>query len=536
MATKFARARFAAGLVVAFVCGLVFASGFDLTRFGWAQGRAGGANKPTAAQIAPAADLETAFEAVADHARPAVVSIETERFARPARNQRRFRGNNGQPLPPGIDDLFRQFGGGDQPSDVPDEASGSGFIVSPDGYILTNNHVVADADKVTVTLFDKRAYPAKVIGRDPTTDVAVIKIDGGDFPTVSLGDDSRSRVGQWVLAIGNPLQLDFTVTAGIVSAKGRNQTPLLNPDGSNPYAITDYIQTDAAINPGNSGGPLLNIRGEVIGINSAIASGTGFYAGYGFAIPITLAKQVMDDLIKYGKIKRAVVGVQLNEVYPADAKAAGLDHVAGAKVVGYPDGPEGPAQKAGIEVGDVIITAGGRPIDQVNTLQRVIRGYKPGDVVDVDVMRFGSKKTFHIKLGEAPDEAATTVASNDQPSATQRPAASGENMARPNEKLGITVEPVSAEFARTFRLDNTARNGLRIASVAGSGPSYRNLGPNWIILSELYPTRRDLKTVEDLQSAVAPLKSGDVIELKVCAPDPNSGTCVTNAVSIQVEK
>jgi serine protease Do len=534
MATKYARARFAAGVVVAFVCGLVFASGFDLTRFGWAQGRVGSANKPTAAQIAPAADLETAFEAVADHARPAVVSIETERFARPARNQGRFRGRNGQPLPPGIDDLFRQFGGGDQPSDIPDEASGSGFIVSPDGYILTNNHVVADADKVTVTLFDKRAFPAKVIGRDPTTDVAVIKIDGSNYPTVSLGDDSRARVGQWVLAIGNPLQLDFTVTAGIVSAKGRNQTPLLNPDGSNPYAITDYIQTDAAINPGNSGGPLLNIRGEVIGINSAIASGTGFYAGYGFAIPITLAKQVMDDLIKFGKIRRAVVGVQLQEVFPADAKAAGLDHVAGAKVVGYPDGPEGPAQKAGIEVGDIIVAAGGKSVDQVNSLQRIIRGYKPGEVVDVDVMRFGSKKTFHIKLGEAPDEA-TTVASNETPNVTERPAAGGGDVARPNEKLGITVEPVSADFARAYKLDGAARTGLRIASVAGSGPSYRNLGTNWIILSELYPTRRDIKTVDDLQQAVAPLKTGDVIELKVCAPDP-SGTCVTNAVSIQIEK
>ena len=201
--------------------------------------------------------------------------------------------------------------------------------MSKDGYILTNNHVVADADKVTVTLLDKRTFEAKVIGRDPTTDVAVIKIDGENLPVASLGDDNNARVGQWVVAIGNPLGLDFTVTAGIISAKGR---PLQGLLGNRGYEITDYIQTDAAINPGNSGGPLVNIRGEVIGINSAIASSTGFYAGYGFAIPVTLAKQVMDDLIKYGKVRRAVMGVSIMPATAADAKAAGMKEVTGVFV------------------------------------------------------------------------------------------------------------------------------------------------------------------------------------------------------------
>ena len=204
---------------------------------------------------------------------------------------------------------------------APQEASGTGFIVSKDGYILTNNHVVADADKVTVTLLDKRIFEAKVIGRDPTTDVAVIKIDG-DEPArrVARRRQQRAASASGCVAIGNPLGLDFTVTAGIISAKGR---PLPGPARRNQYAITDYIQTDAAINPGNSGGPLVNIRGEVIGINSAIASSTGYYAGYGFAIPITLAKQVMDDLIKYGKVRRAVIGVAISDATAADAKAAG---------------------------------------------------------------------------------------------------------------------------------------------------------------------------------------------------------------------
>src|SRR6185312_4584603 len=217
-----------------------------------------------------------------------------------------------------------------------------------------NNHVVADADKLTVTLLDKRVFKAKVIGRDPTTDVAVIKIDGTGFPTINLGNDETSRVGEWVLAVGNPLGLDFTVTAGIISAKGRSGQ--LRNLYASQYAIVDYIQTDAAINPGNSGGPLVNSKGEVIGVNSAIASGTGYYSGYGFAIPITLAKSVMDDIIKYGTVKRAIVGVNLDEVDPATAKAAGLAHPAGAVITGYgEDTLNSPARKAGIELGDVVI-------------------------------------------------------------------------------------------------------------------------------------------------------------------------------------
>jgi serine protease Do len=529
MSTYSSRAKLGAAVVVAFFCGLIFASGFDLTRFGWAQGRVGTANKPTAAEIAPAADLESAFEAVADHARPAVVSIATERFAR----SRPTRGRRGQ-VPPSIEEWLRDFDDPrGAPSDQPEEASGSGFIVSPDGYILTNNHVVADADKVTVTLFDKSVLTAKIVGRDPSTDVAVIKIDGKNFPTVNLGDDSKARVGQWVLAIGNPLNLDFTVTAGIVSAKGRNQRGLLN----NKYAITDYIQTDAAINPGNSGGPLLNIRGDVIGINSAIASGTGFYAGYGFAIPITLAKQVMDDLIKYGTVKRAIVGVSLDEVDAAAAKAAGLAHASGAKVTGFGDDENAsPAKKAGLDIGDVIVQADGKPVDQVNTLQRIIRGHKPGDVVSIDVMRFGTKKSFKIELAEVPD--AQQVASSDSEESGTRPRPTNNSgaAARSLDKLGISVEPVPADFARSFKLDATARAGLRIASVAGNGPSYHALAANSIILGVLSPVRRDVKSVDDLQNALNGLKSGDVITLKVCFPNPNDGTCQTNASSIQIEK
>ena len=527
MTARYSRARFGAAIVVAFVCGLIFASGFDLTRFGWAQGRVNSATKPAPAQIATAAETESAFEAVADHARPAVVSIDIEKFARTRPTSQRQRGR-GQNLPPGIEDFFRQFQ--DQPSDQPEEASGSGFIVSPDGYILTNNHVVADADKVTVTLFDKRQFDAKVIGRDPTTDVAVVKIDEKNLPTLNLGDDARSRVGQWVVAIGNPLRLNFTVTAGIVSAKGRTAQDLLNPRGDNPYAITDYIQTDAAINPGNSGGPLLNIRGDVIGINSAIASGTGYYAGYGFAIPITLAKQVMDDLIKYGKVRRAVVGVSLNEVTPTDARAAGLQTIGGAKVGAFSPEQGSPAEKAGIEIGDIITAAAGHPIDQVSTLQRVIRGFKPGDVVDIDVMRFGQKKQFKIKLGEAQDQP-TAVAANDEESGAA-PVKRSESTTRDFDKVGLSVGTVTPDVASRYKLGATARSGLMITNVSPRGPAWNVVGESEVIVQELNPTKRDIKTLDDMQAAVGSLKSGDVISLKVY--NPVSGQ--TRAVSVQIGK
>lgn len=530
MSNRYHRARFGAGVVVAFLCGLVFASGFDLTHFSWAQGRVNTATKPAPAQIASAAETQSAFEAVVDAARPAVVSIETERFARQRPTSNR-RGGQQQQLPPGVEDFFRQFDRA--PSDAPEEASGSGFIVSNDGYILTNNHVVADADKVTVTLYDKRQFSAKVVGRDSTTDVAVVKIEQNNLPMLSLGDDSKLRVGQWVLAIGNPLGLNFTVTAGIVSAKGRSQPGLLNRNNSNPYAITDFIQTDAAINPGNSGGPLLNIRGDVIGINSAIASGTGYYAGYGFAIPITLAKQVMDDLIKFGRVKRAVVGVVLNEVSSTDSRAAGLTQVGGAKVGGFNPESGSPAEKAGIEIGDVITSAAGQPIDQVSTLQRIIRGFKPGDVVELDVMRFGQKKSFKVKLAE-PADLPTQVADLD--SERSGPARTENVAARTHEKLGISVAPVSAEMVAQLRLGTNLRNSLMITSVSPRGPSWRTLGPNEIILGVLYPTKRDIKTTDDLAAALAPLKPGDVVELKVCTPSPGNGGCQTRAASVEIPR
>ena len=271
-----ARARFGAAVAIAFASGIIFASGFDLTDFGYAQSRpASNATKPSVQEIKSIADASNAFVTIAEHVTPAVVSIQAERDISTSTNQQRQTPRrNAQP---GLEDFFQQFDPRQQ-QQQPREASGSGFIVSKDGYILTNNHVVDGFDRVNVTLTDHRVFRAKVVGRDPDTDVAVIKIDGSNLPTAALGNDEGARVGEWVLAIGNPLGLDFTVTAGIVSAKGRGGADLRGL-GRGAFSITDFIQTDAAINPGNSGGPLVNSRGEVIGINSAIASGTGYYSG-----------------------------------------------------------------------------------------------------------------------------------------------------------------------------------------------------------------------------------------------------------------
>jgi len=227
----------------------------------------------------------------------------------------------------------------------------------------------------------------------------VIKIDGGDLPVVALGDDAAARVGQWVLAIGNPLGLDFTVTAGIVSAKGRSVAGAFQSQ----YAITDFIQTDAAINPGNSGGPLVNIRGQVIGINSAILTPTGVNAGYGFAIPITLARDVMDDLIRHGEVRRAVLGLQLRDVDQEAARRAGLRHIRGVEVGGFPEG-ESPARRAGVGVGDVIVAINGREVDRVATLQRIVRSMGPGALAEVTLVRNGDQQVVRVRLGAAPAE------------------------------------------------------------------------------------------------------------------------------------
>src|SRR5437867_8508482 len=266
---------------------------------------------------------------------------------------------------------------------------------------------------VTVKLYDKREFTAKVVGTDPNTDVAVIKIETRGLPTAQFGNSDSTRVGEWALAIGNPLgeAFTFTVTAGIVSAKGR----LLQGLNQSRYAIQDFIQTDAAINPGNSGGPLVNVRGEVIGINAAIASPTGYYDGYGFAIPINLARTVMTQLISTGHVERAVIGVSIRPITPEDAEDVKLSEIRGVVVNEFTPPDDSPAKRAGVLEGDIIVSVDGQSIESVPQLQQRVGFKKPGDVVQVTVVRKGGvRKTLPVKLTAAPTSQPEEVSSNDE--------------------------------------------------------------------------------------------------------------------------
>jgi serine protease Do len=507
------RARLIVAVIIAFVGGLIVASGLDWTHLGFAQG------KPTAATLQPITDASNAFVAIANQVTPAVVAIEVSSATRnsPARTARPQVPDG---LPPDMQEFFRQFGTPQQQPRLR-RGSGSGFIVTRDGYILTNNHVVTNpdhetvADQVIVRLMDHRVFTAKVVGHDRTTDIAVIKIDGNDFPTMSLGDDANSRIGEWVLAIGNPLGLDFTVTAGIISAKGRSLNGLGNEDGSNRYQISDLIQTDAAINPGNSGGPLVNAKGEVIGINSALASATGYYEGFGFAIPITLAKRVMDEIIAHGKVRIPALRVQITEVKPEDAAVAGMGNdIRGALVQNFPDGVS-PAKNAGIQPGDIIVTADGQAIDRVSTLQRIVRNHSPGETISVEVMRYGQKKKFDVKLSEA-DADSTRVA---DATATVAPATAGTA----NRTLGISVAPLSAQLAQAAKL--AGNRGIVVTDVVPLGPAQDKLQERDVITDVIFPTpRRPINSPAQLQDAISALKTGQYISLSVFNLDDPSHT------------
>ena len=295
-------------------------------------------------------------------------------------------------------DFFRHFGFpfpfGDNGGFTPGRrGQGSGFIISPDGYILTNNHVVENADDVTVSLTDKREFKAKVVGTDPKTDIALIKIEGKDFPAVRLGNSDNVKVGEWVAAIGAPFGLDNTVTAGIVSAKSRSL-----PDEQ----FVPFIQTDVAVNPGNSGGPLFNMKGEVIGINSQIFSTSGGFMGLSFAIPINLAVQIKNDLQKYGKVSRGRIGILMQQMTPELAKSFGIKETKGALITQLEK--DGPADKAKLKEGDIIVEFNGTPISELNELSQAVAGTKPGTKARLKVIRDGKLQDFTIVIGELTPE------------------------------------------------------------------------------------------------------------------------------------
>jgi serine protease Do len=336
------------------------------------------------------------FVYAAELSTPAVVHIKSIYNASTARTAP---SGGRHPLEEVFPDIFGERAPGQRGGMIPQGASGSGVIVSADGYIVTNNHVIENADKVEVTLNDNTSYTADVIGVDPTTDIALIKVNGKDMPYLNYGNSDEVRVGEWVLAVGNPLDLTSTVTAGIVSAKGRSIGILARSNTSAQgvnTAIESFIQTDAAVNPGNSGGALVNLKGELVGINTAIASPTGSYSGYSFAVPATLVSKIVKDLKEYGAVQRALLGVNIGDVNAQLAKDKGLNINRGVYVSNV--NTNSAAEEAGIKEGDVIVDINGRPINTVAQLQEAIATNRPGDKVKITYYRDGKVRNTDATL------------------------------------------------------------------------------------------------------------------------------------------
>ncbi|MCX7278590.1 MAG: DegQ family serine endoprotease [Burkholderiales bacterium] len=375
---------------------------------------------------------------------PSVVNISVVGSAKTSNDDGETAQRQGRDDPFGNDplfELFRRFQqgqGGQAPKAVPTHSQGSGFIVSADGIIMTNAHVVQDAKEVTVKLTDRREFIAKVLGSDPKTDVAVLKIDAKNLPVATIGKTSDLRVGEWVLAIGSPFGFENTVTAGVVSAKGRT----LPDDGA-----VSFIQTDAAVNPGNSGGPLFNTRGEVIGINSQIYSRTGGYQGVSFAIPMDLAGKIKDQIVAHGKVEHARLGVAVQEVNQTLADSFHLDKPEGALVSSVDK--SGPAAKAGLEPGDVIRKVDGHTIVSSGDLPAAISLSTPGQKVQLDVWRKGSAQTIEVKLGNANDKP-------EQVGSSKEPASQG--------RLGLALRQLQPDELRSAGVEN----GLLIENAGGA--------------------------------------------------------------------
>jgi serine protease Do len=426
------------------------------------------------AQTSPVAPVAPgSFSQLAKNASPSVVNISTVKVVK---------GGGQIPSPFGPDDPFREFFerffGDRAPRDFKQRSLGTGFIIDKEGFILTNNHVVEGTDEITVTLADKSEFVAKIVGRDPKTDLALIRIESDEvLPALPLGDSDKLEVGDWVMAIGNPYGLGHTVTAGIVSAKYRQI-------GAGTY--DNFIQTDASINPGNSGGPLLDITGEVIGVNTAIFSQSGGSIGIGFAIPINMAKDLLPQL-KKGKVVRGWLGVVIQQVTSELKDKLKLSTEKGALVADVVEG--GPAEKAGIERGDVIVTFDGKDISESDDLPYVVASTPVGKTVTVGVIRKGQRKSIQVEIGELEEEEKPQVASE----------------ARPN--LGLSVREITPELARNFGLSETS--GVVIVQVEANSPAQEaGLAPGDLILEI---EQVEVKDLEQFNKMTEGYKAGDTI-------------------------
>lgn len=406
------------------------------------------------------------FADLAEEMLPKVVSISTSQVVGGASS------TDGPQIPPGtpFEDLFRDFfnqnprGNGEEPRRRA-AAFGSGFIIDPSGYIVTNNHVIDGADEITVILFDDTRYPARIVGRDDKTDIALLKIEPDTpLPATRWGDSAKARIGDWVVAIGGPFGLGGTVTAGIVSSLKRN----IN---SGPY--DNFIQTDASINRGNSGGPMFNMKGEVIGVNTAIFSTTGGSVGIGFAVPSSIVQRVVAQLQEFGRTKRGWLGVRIQTVTDEIAETLGLDKARGAMIASVTK--EGPAEAAKIEAGDVVLTFDGKPVDSMRELPRIVAETPIGRKVPVEVWRKGKPVTLQVVIGEL-EETAVAVAS-------ARPDAETPDTKQTDiDALGLTVTGVTDALRQEFDLPADLRGVLITGVAADSGAAEKGLRPGDVIV------------------------------------------------------
>lgn len=409
-----------------------------------------------------------AMAAIVEAVKPAVVNISTVKTVR-LRD-------------PFFDDpFFRRFFG--EPFGIPRERRqtglGSGVIVDPSGYILTNNHVIRGADEIRVTLFDRREFKGKVIGTDPKTDLAVVKIDAKDLPYLELGDSDKLRVGELVIAIGNPYGLNQTVTMGIVSATGRANVGIADYE--------DFIQTDAAINPGNSGGALVNVRGELIGINTAIFSTTGGYQGIGFAIPSNMAKAVMEQLIKHKKVVRGWLGVSVQALSPEMKKHFGLKEDRGVLINQVFE--NSPAEKAGLKEEDIILQYNGKDITDPTQLRNIVASTPPGKEVELKIFRDGNVISRKVTIEELPQEVV---------------AARGEYE---NVLKGVVVQNITPEIRKELQLPPRIK-GVVVVDIADDSPAQGYLQKGDVIMAV---NRKKIENTKDYQNIVSKLKEGDVL-------------------------
>jgi len=457
-----------------------------------------GASSPPVVLSDAARVLNDAMVSVSDAIKPTVVTITVD--VKTSHSQR-F-GNM-----PEFHDFFRFFG-------IPEEeqrsrGAGSGVFISENGYIVTNHHVIDNAieDGIKVITVDRKEHKAKLIGSDPLTDLAVIKIEGNGYPVAHFANIDDVKIGQYVIAVGNPLGLNFTVTSGIISSLGRGQLGLPR---RTPYSVEHFIQTDAAINPGNSGGGLFNLEGSLVGINTAIASQNGTFIGYGFAIPIDLVRSVIEDLIEDGKINRGYIGVQITSLDETVARSVGLDEVEGALVNDVI--AKSPAEKAGIEPGDVILELDGRKVSTSGELTAIIAQKRAGDKVNLTIWRNKKKMNKTVTLESRDGDDVATATKGERSHKEDSP----KNEPITFDKLGFSVTPLTAELRKEYDVTS----GVFITSVSRfTHAAERGLMPNGVITRV---DRSELKTTDQLKKIIDGKKPGETILFQVKYKERNA--------------